>query len=108
MDATIFSRVWAPPPPLIRFSWPVDLVGAVEGQVEMPDLVRRQDAEAQLRRQLPRSLRGRGAGDVGLALPEGDDRVVNGGARAETDAHAGLHVLGRAPSRELLRPGPGL
>ena len=59
--ATIFSRSSAPPPPLMRRSSLVDLVGAVDGEVEEGRVIERGERNAEplglLRASPPRSAR---------------------------------------------------
>ena len=59
--ATIFSRSSAPPPPLISVEIGVDLVGAVDGEVELRRLLERRQRHAELHgkalRCAPRSAR---------------------------------------------------
>ena len=59
-EITIFSRRSAPPPPLIRRSSRVDLVGSVEGQVELHRAVQLDHLDAQRARQRLGARRGRG------------------------------------------------
>ena len=56
--ATIFSRVMAPPRPLIIRSCGIDLVGAIEQEIEPPDLLEASDGEPQRGRQIVRGLAG--------------------------------------------------
>ena len=58
--ATIFSRNSAPPPPLIRLSAAIDLVGAVDGEIELGRLIERRQRHRRRRpgrASLPRSAR---------------------------------------------------
>jgi hypothetical protein len=62
--ATIFSRRCAPPPPLISVEVGVDLVGAVDGQIELDQLIERRQRNVQALGLPPRRLRGRNADDT--------------------------------------------
>ena len=81
--ATIFSRVWAPPPPLTSQPARVDLVGAVDRDVELAELVERLDVKPERARR--RSV----AGEVATqrspgqpALGERRQQVGDGAAGA--------------------------
>jgi hypothetical protein len=56
-DATTFSRSSAPPPPLIRRSLKIDLIGAVDGDVDFRMFVERGQRNADCPRQVSQSAR---------------------------------------------------
>ena len=86
--ATIFSRVWAPPPPLISPAVRRDLVGAVDRDVERPvEALERADVDAESARLQLRARRRRDAADVEPARGEGGQQVVHGRPGAEPDGH---------------------
>ena len=96
--ATIFSRSSAPPPPLIRVRSGRDLVGAVDGQVELGRLVERGQRHAEPLGLGARRLRGRHADDVEAgAHPLGQqlDEMLGGRAGAEAEPHARPHPFDR-------------
>ncbi len=94
--ATIFSRRWAPPPPLISQPSGVDLVGAVDRDVEPLQLAELLDRDAQLARLFLGGDRGGDAADV--ADPAGRDRRQQVGDRrsgAQPHGHPVLDQLRR-------------
>ena len=99
--ATIFSRRSAPPPPLISLSLRIDLVGAVDRQIELGHLVERRQRDAEAVRLRERRLRGRDAARFSPPAtfsPSEIDEMACGRAGAEAEPHAGLDELER-PSR---------
>ena len=97
--ATIFSRIRAPPSPLIEIQLRIDLVGTVHVDVELFDLVEGGERNAELRRQFGAGLRrGHAANtETGLdALAEGVNERGGGPAGAEAEHHA---VLDRSRAR---------
>ncbi len=81
----------------------VDLVGAVDGDVERADVVGRGDLDPERHGELFGPNRGSGADDVEVLLAERADRVIDGRAGAESYAHTGLHQLSRLSPGRLLR-----
>ena len=95
--ATIFSRRWAPPPPLISQPSGRHLVGAVDRDVEPLQLAELLDRDAQLARLFLGCDRGGDAADPASSPRRGDRRqqVGDGRAGAEADRHPVLDQLRR-------------
>ncbi|MFK4514611.1 hypothetical protein ABIF20_001976 [Bradyrhizobium japonicum] len=94
--ATIFSRSSAPPPALDQVEVGIDFVGAVDGEVEMVDLIERRQLHTAALGIEARRLRGRYADHFqpGLhALAEQLDEMLGGRAGAEAELHAVTHFL---------------
>ena len=83
--ATIFSRKWAPPPPLISQPSGGDLVGPVDRDVESVDSLERPDVDAELPG-VPLG-RGRGGDAVDRELARGESREQEGDRGAGSEAH---------------------
>jgi len=76
----------------------IDLIGSIDRYVEAAELVGWDDLDAERPCQHGGLIRSRRADDVEARLHQGsefEDREMDGGTRAEADAHAIRHVAGR-------------
>ncbi len=103
--ATTFSRVWAPPAPLVRLNRGSTSSAPSMAMSRWPISSGGDDGQPERRGQLVGPHRRGGAHDVGMALAQRHDREVHGRARPEPDPHAVGHLGGRLASGRLLGRG---
>ena len=105
--ATAFSRVWAAAAALDDPAGRIDLVGAVDGDVEPARCHRPREGvhpDAEVERDLLGRRRRRHAVDVERPPAERRQQIGDGGAGAEPDDHPVLDELGSGIRRDVLLP----
>ena len=85
----------------------IDLVGAIEQEIEPPDLLEASDGETQRGRQIVRGLAGGDAAKDqslrGGALRQGPNGPRRGPARSQADGHAARDILDGRGRQQVLR-----